>query len=87
MIISGIGQGTTPYIAMHALSHRVDDFPKEDIVIRKNLRAVTARQAERNCFKFGTSSTFILFSIFGRGWNIVLKKAICCSLFLGILFH
>ena len=43
--LPGIGQWTAHYIAMRALRWP-DAFPKEDIVVRKNLGGVTARQAE-----------------------------------------
>ena len=44
--LPGIGQWTAHYIAMRALRWP-DAFPKEDIVVRKNLGGVTAREAEK----------------------------------------
>jgi AraC family transcriptional regulator of adaptative response / DNA-3-methyladenine glycosylase II len=44
--LPGIGPWTTNYIAMRAL-RSADVFPKEDIVIRKQLGGVTAAEAER----------------------------------------
>jgi len=41
----GIGAWTAHYIAMRALCWP-DAFPKEDVVVRKNLGGVTAKQAE-----------------------------------------
>ncbi|WP_158784706.1 AlkA N-terminal domain-containing protein [Pantoea sp. BAV 3049] len=41
----GIGEWTAHYIAMRALRWP-DAFPKEDVVVRKNLGGVTAKQAE-----------------------------------------
>jgi AraC family transcriptional regulator of adaptative response / DNA-3-methyladenine glycosylase II len=43
--IPGIGQWTAHYVAMRALRWS-DAFPKEDIIIRKNLGNLTAKQAE-----------------------------------------
>jgi len=43
--LPGIGPWTAHYIAMRALRWP-DAFPKEDIVVRKNLGGVTAREAE-----------------------------------------
>jgi AraC family transcriptional regulator of adaptative response / DNA-3-methyladenine glycosylase II len=43
--LPGIGQWTAHYIAMRAMRWP-DAFPKEDIVVRKNLGGVTPRQAE-----------------------------------------
>lgn len=44
--LPGIGQWTAHYIAMRALRWP-DAFPKEDIVVRKSLGGVTAKQAEQ----------------------------------------
>lgn len=43
--IAGIGQWTAQYIAMRALRWS-DAFPKNDLVLRKNLGGVSAREAE-----------------------------------------
>ncbi|KAB8313055.1 DNA-3-methyladenine glycosylase 2 family protein [Erwinia endophytica] len=43
--LPGIGAWTAHYIAMRALRWP-DAFPKEDVVVRKNLGGVTAKQAE-----------------------------------------
>lgn len=43
--IAGIGQWTAHYIAMRALRW-TDAFPKTDLVLRKNLGGVSAREAE-----------------------------------------
>lgn len=43
--IPGIGKWTAHYIAMRALRYP-DAFPKEDVILRKNLGGVTAKQAE-----------------------------------------
>ncbi len=43
--VPGIGPWTAHYIAMRAL-HWPDAFPKEDVVLRKTLGGVTAREAE-----------------------------------------
>jgi AraC family transcriptional regulator of adaptative response / DNA-3-methyladenine glycosylase II len=45
MALPGIGPWTAQYIAMRALRWP-DAFPKEDIILRKNLGGVTAAQAE-----------------------------------------
>lgn len=45
LTIAGIGPWTAHYIAMHALGWR-DAFPKEDIILRKALGAISAKQAE-----------------------------------------
>jgi AraC family transcriptional regulator, regulatory protein of adaptative response / DNA-3-methyladenine glycosylase II len=44
--LPGIGQWTAHYIAMRAMRWP-DAFPKEDIVVRKNLGGVTSREAEK----------------------------------------
>jgi AraC family transcriptional regulator of adaptative response / DNA-3-methyladenine glycosylase II len=44
--VPGIGPWTASYIAMRAL-RSADAFPREDIVIRKQLGGVTAKEAER----------------------------------------
>lgn len=44
--LPGIGQWTAHYIAMRAMRWP-DAFPKEDIVVRKKLGGVTAREAEQ----------------------------------------
>jgi AraC family transcriptional regulator of adaptative response / DNA-3-methyladenine glycosylase II len=46
LALPGIGPWTASYIAMRAL-RSADAFPKEDIVIRKQLGGITAAEAER----------------------------------------
>ena len=44
--LPGIGAWTANYIAMRALRW-TDAFPKEDVVLRKRLGGITAREAEK----------------------------------------